>query len=332
MSRKIFAFIDRGFANNISMELIHSELIKLLNTRFTVIYLNEHPNANYDYLFIESIEGLFNHYLKFHNNFKKIIKSDKKFIIQVKHDRKSHNSKWSGTYYELLNKIDANTLIFYHLSEYSQDLYEEKFKSSKHIRIRHPNYFNLPNNVSKDDSRKFLGIKKNQEVFLFFGTPRSYHEVLWLKNSFKNIKCPNKILIANRNMVVGNFFQRQHLKIIFKFTSRVKFYNKKTENEFIQHYLKASDFAFLPRFTDSILNSGLFYLYSSFKLPVIIPQNSVLQKVLKNYNAITVNNFNFQNKKEYLIKANDNYKIIAQSFYNPRKIAFEIFNGLGKFL
>ena len=326
----LIGFINRGFKNNSSWQIIHKELINLLNDNFSIIYLSDDPQALYDCLFIESIDSLFLHYTKNNKHTRIQMLLETKPVIQVKHDRCSHVKSRTHKYYELLNKIDQNTLLFFHLSKYSQSIYQDQFKNALHVKINHPNYFDLPNNIKRIEARNILSLNNNQYVFLFFGTPRNYHEVMWLIKSFLKVKAQKKVLIANRNLYAGNFIQRQILKIVIKFNKHITFYNDKTADKNIQLYLKAADFAYLPRLSKSHLNSGLFFLYSSFKLPVIIPKNSILKNVLNGYKIISEERFNLTNKNVYLKNAEINYSIIKNDAYYPKAIALRIFNTIVK--
>lgn len=326
----IIGFINRGFNSNSSWEIIHKELINLLNDNFSVIYLSNDPKAEYDFLFIDSIYTLLLHYNKYNKYARIQMLLETKPVIQVKHDRFTHVKSRTLKHHKLLNKIDQNTLLFFHLSKFSSSIYQHQFKNALHVQINHPNYLDLPNNIERVDARTFLGLNNQQLVFIFFGTPRNYNEVMWLIKSFLRVKNKQKVLIANRNLFAGNFIQRQILKIIIKFNKHITIFNEKTANKNIQLYLKAADFAYLPRFSESNLNSGLFFLYSSFKLPVIIPENSILKNVLIDYKLISEDSFNLTNKNVYFKNAEINYSIIKNDAYYPKAIALRIFKTIVK--
>jgi hypothetical protein len=317
------AFLDHSFANNSAWQ----EVLRKLTEKFelnndTVYYLCEENPNDFDVILIDSLD----HYLEYLVSLDKetknrfIEKLKVRTVIQIKHDLKSHNTNWDKFGYEN-DLLDENTDCFIHLSNFSLNTFKNKYPKSKHELINHPNYSEIPDTIKKEEARKILKIPESSVVFLFFGTPRNYQEIKWMIDFFSKVPLKDKFLIANRNILVGDFLQRQRIRLTLMFNPKIKQYNEKTEDKNIQLFMRCADYGLIPRFSPSTLNSGIFFLKTRFSLPVIIPSSSILKIVLSNFKFILDRDFDYSKKEQYVLNAIENNKVISQENFSSGYIA-----------
>lgn len=133
-----------------------------------------------------------------------------------------------------------------------------------------------PNEVDRKHSRKKLGIKSKEFVFLYFGQIRPYKGVPELINAFKKLNSSQtKLLILGKpyNNEIADYILEKcnksvNIQTVFKFIS---------DNE-IQIYMNAADVVVLPY--REILTAGAVILAMSFSKPVIAPAIGCIPDVL----------------------------------------------------
>ena len=197
--------------------------------------------------------------------------------------------------------------------EEAKALFIKKYKISKnkiskiHV-IPHGNYINYyPNNISKFEARKKLGLGKNDFVFLHLGFIRKYKGIEKIIDAFKDLEIENKKLL-----IVGKILdikEEKKIKEKIKNLNGVYFFPYFVKEEDMQIFYNASDVVVFS-FKD-ILTSGSVICAMGFKKPLILPYLGCLKEIPK------INFFyNFSNKAEL--------KKCMEEAYKNRKILEEI--------
>lgn len=187
---------------------------------------------------------------------------------------------------------DMADLVVHHCErsiELTRSIYSNFTPQKKSIIIPHGNYFGYPNNISRREARRRLGISNDDFVFLHFGLIRAYKGLNTVIEAFKKINIKNKKLI-----VAGSFlgiptlktrFQFKWLKLTSCFNRSIFLFLKTIPNNEIQVFLKACDAVVLGHKTG--LNSGVAILGMSFGRIVIGPDIGCIGEVLrKGYNIV----------------------------------------------
>ena len=113
-------------------------------------------------------------------------------IVLTMHNEKSHsNNPNKNELYKIVYSF-ADGVI--HLGNHSFNKAKDKNKK-KHVIIPHSLYENLPNNITKTQSRNILGIPKRKMLVACFGEIRNNDEYNLILQSFKKLKLKNKSLL-----------------------------------------------------------------------------------------------------------------------------------------
>jgi glycosyltransferase involved in cell wall biosynthesis len=173
---------------------------------------------------------------------------------------------------KFLTKIGLrNASMFLALSKNVEEELERFAKGKKIFRSELPIYdcYKSDDQPEISDLISQLGIKKDDEVILFFGYIRKYKGLDILLKAFPKIleKLPNTFLL-----VVGEFYDNpdSYFKLIeeLKIMERVKVINQFVPNEEVAKYFLASDVVVLPY--RSATQSGILNVAYGFNKPVIV--------------------------------------------------------------
>ena len=172
----------------------------------------------------------------------------------------------------------------------------------KSVIINHGNYIGVyPNKKDRENSKRKLGIDKNDFVFLYFGQIRpnkglsnmikTFHDIT---NEEKNIK----LIIAGKPKPP---LKSGDLKILVQNNRNIILHEKYIKNRDIQSYFNASDIVILP--FENVLTSGSVMLALSFSRPVIVPNIDTLREVIKDsYNGWIYNTNKTHDLKQIIKK------------------------------
>lgn len=188
----------------------------------------------------------------------------------------------------------------YHLGNFSLNYCMEKYPQAQNLLLEHPVYENefkfFP---SKEESLKFLGLKKDYKYVLCMGAFRSKEErnfVIETASKFKNDKviflCPSFYHWQKRRNLVKMFIKIAKY-ICFAIKGRILFPNifftgKNTgnfiSNTTMAYYYGACDVAFIQRL--KILNSGNLPMAFFFAKTVCGPDTGNVGDILKEHRNV----------------------------------------------
>lgn len=134
--------------------------------------------------------------------------------------------------------------------------------------IRHGHYRDAyPNEVSRDEARKRLGIVGNCPTILFFGYIDFYKNVPHLVKVFRQLSAPDYCLVVAgklEQMTIGD-----EILSVCGDDNRIKLFLEYIDPNQVQMYFNAADLVVLP--FKEILNSGSAILALSFDVPILVP-------------------------------------------------------------
>ena len=170
---------------------------------------------------------------------------------------------------------------------FAADRIEELYDPPRPVQmIPHGNYREVfPNDVSRADARRELGIDQDRFVYLFFGNARGYKGVEGLIDAFRAAEVGDALLLLvlrkNERAVtlVAELEQR-----VAGDTSTVLATSPYFAADRFQYYLNAADVAVLP-FT-SVLTSGSAIQALDFGLPLILPRLGCLPELVDDHMGI----------------------------------------------
>lgn len=225
----------------------------------------------------------------------------KSTIVITRHNYHPHSG--SDEAFEELYKIFYRSAhVIHHLGLFSQKEFEERYKGEKfldslqHHIIPHHYFYSYPSTITREDARKLLGITNDKLVMLAFGNIRKMKEQKLIAKAFSQLKAKNKLLLvprwsSNHTNKLNSIIENLNIFGIYYFRQLwQKRFVLKTgflKNEEIQLYFKAADFVFISRI--DTLNSGIPYLHSQFRLPMIGPGIGNITESLKMINGLTFN-------------------------------------------
>lgn len=227
-----------------------------------------------------------------------------KYLVKTKivwtiHNLYSHESKF--THLDKLfrkfisNKIDA--LICHCTEGKKKFLIEYSVPLDKIHIVQHGNYLKCyKNEISKEEARKYLNLKKEDLIFLYFGSIRPYKGVEKLINIFKSLNGHQnaKLLIVGKPMT--NEFKNKLVRISSN-SKNLELELKFIPDEKLQVYFNASD-VFVASHKE-ILTSGAIILAMGFGKAIIAPKLGCISDILNDKGAFLYNS----KKKNGLLKA-----------------------------
>ena len=157
-----------------------------------------------------------------------------------------------------------------------------------HVVIPHQNYASLPNQISRADARKKLGISQNAQVLLVFGAIRSGDtERNLILQAFQNAHVPGKVLLVSRwreklakvRWIRLKYWIRDLTRLYYRLHPAYCFNYSFVREEDAQIYLNACDVLLIPRL--KVLNSGNITLGLTFGKVVVGPDSWDVGELLK---------------------------------------------------
>lgn len=149
----------------------------------------------------------------------------------------------------------------------NQDL--KTFTHKPSVNIVHPIYDNFGDIVSKEESRKHLGLPVHEKIILFFGFIRKYKGLDLLLEAMNN----SSIREANiKLLIAGEFYdnKEEYESIISKYNLANTLYLRTQfiDNSEVKYYLGASDFVIQPY--KHATQSGVTPLAYHFEKPMLV--------------------------------------------------------------
>lgn len=193
-------------------------------------------------------------------------------IVYTAHNILPHNrTKFDFLIYKLVYQI-VNEIIVH--SEYIKNKLVSTFNvSSQKVNvIPHGNFdIYLPKkNISKNDARKILNLKENDDVILFFGYIKEYKGLDTLIKSFpKAAKKNSKLKLLIAGMPENLNLKERYIKLIESLNCKesVLYEFSFIPSDSIALYFSASDLVVLPY--RNIDHSGIIHLSYSFARPIL---------------------------------------------------------------
>jgi hypothetical protein len=183
-----------------------------------------------------------------------------------------------------------------HFAQASIDEFRERYKDTRfvagrppiHVIIPHQNYTTLPNEISRSEARKRLGIPEKASVLLVFGAIRNGDsEKNLIVETFGNLRVPNKLLLvsswretlAKVSWIRLKYWLRDLNRLYYKLHPSYNFNYGFVEEKDAQTYLNAADVLFIPRLR--VLNSGNITLGMTFGRVVVGPDSWDVGELLR---------------------------------------------------
>ncbi len=221
--------------------------------------------------------------------------SRRAWLVVTRHVLLPHDARedpaWERMYAMFYSYVDAVA----HFGRASENEFRERYKDlvfsrgrpPVHAVIPHQNYASLPNDISRTEARKQLGIPLDASVMLVFGAIRSDDERDLIVRTFDNVRTPDKALLVSRWREsladvawirlkywirdLSRFYYRMHPRYFFN-------YDFVPESD-TQLYLNAADVLFISRLW--VLNSGNVTLGMTFGRVVVGPNSLDVGEILQ---------------------------------------------------
>lgn len=163
---------------------------------------------------------------------------------------------------------------------YAIGIAEKLFHRTENVHlIPHGNFIDaFPNDMSREDARKLLGIANEQFVYLFFGNARAYKGIENVVDAFCKRAGDDAVLL----LMMRKAFDPSYAEEVEALTAkddRIKVFTSPyfPEREF-QNYINAADISVFP-FAE-VLTSGSAITALSFGCPVILPRLGCLPELI----------------------------------------------------
>lgn len=147
----------------------------------------------------------------------------------------------------------------------------------RHAVVPHHNYSSLPNDITRAEARRQLGIPAGAWVMLVFGAIRSEEERQLILDTFDRVTTKGKLLLVSRwrenlrdiSWIRLKYWVRDLTRLYYKLHPAFNFNYCFVEEADTQLYLNAADVLFIPRLW--VLNSGNITLGMTFGRVVVGP-------------------------------------------------------------
>jgi glycosyltransferase involved in cell wall biosynthesis len=206
-------------------------------------------------------------------------------MVWTVHNTVSHDTLFPQVETALSARIAACAHVVHLHSEKSLDEVTVSFPvPAEKVRIsRHGHYIGAyPDYVGREAARDSLGIKKEEDVILFFGQIRPYKGVEVLIAAFRRLLVDRphcRLVLAGKaefNPLDGaglNLFER----------SRVLYVGRFIDDSELQLFFRAADIATYPY--QKILTSGSLLLALSYGVPAVVPRIGMTAELLDGRDA-----------------------------------------------
>lgn len=202
-------------------------------------------------------------------------------IVCTVHNLHPHGQK-TPLYEQFYNLVYEHCHGIIHLGEASIEAVTANYglPNKKHVVIPHGNYNCFPNEISKGEARRRLGVRSDDLVYLSFGAIRSHEEAELILNGFNGLTYRSKRLFIAGRMPWPEKRNRQWLMLKWNLARpRIRLFEGWIPNHEVQLYLNASDIVIIPRI--DALNSGNVALAFTFGKVVVGPDIGVIGEVLR---------------------------------------------------
>ncbi|MCS3638159.1 glycosyltransferase family 4 protein [Salinibacter ruber] len=233
-----------------------------------------------------------------------IVKASGRKIVWTVHNKYNHEKKFKvidrGVSIILSRIADRMTVECEKAKEVVSSLYLMRNKKKIKV-IPEGNYIKgYPDNISRDEAQKEVGVSTSKLVYLFFGQIREYKGVPHLIKSFRQIRDKQVDLL-----IAGKPYNENLKDKVVSLSSkdyRVKSFLKFIPDSKIQVYFNAADVVVLP-YRD-ILTSGTVMLAMSYAKPVVAPKIGCIPRLLHKQTELLYQNSvtNLQNSLQQCIK------------------------------
>ena len=181
-----------------------------------------------------------------------------------------------------------------HFAQASVDEFRKRYAATKfvhgppeHAIVPHHNYMSLPNQISRSEARRRLGIAENSRVMLVFGAIRNDEERDLILTTFQGLRQKHKILLVSKwretlakvSWIRLKYWLRDLNRLYYRWHSSYKFNYGFVEEVDTQLYLNAADVLFIPRL--KVLNSGNITLGMTFGKVVVGPDSWDVGQLLR---------------------------------------------------
>jgi hypothetical protein len=209
-------------------------------------------------------------------------------LVHTRHVQEPHvriDEEFQKLYKTVFSYCDAVAHFAHYSIQHFKEFYPE-FNHVNHVVIPHQNYSSLPNEVSRKEARKRMGITNNAKVMLVFGMVKEREKQL-ITTAFNAIEGPDKVLLAPGWKVPRRAIKWIRLREwVYKFDLWRTKQNEtfRTNLGFVQetdaqYYLNATDILLIPRIDE--LNSGNITLGFTFGLVVTGRDGGDIGEILK---------------------------------------------------
>ena len=166
------------------------------------------------------------------------------------------------------------------IAEFKERYHDNNWVRSRepiHAVIPHHNYCSLPNQVTREEARRTLGISSQAKVMLVFGAIRNEAEKKLILQTFSQLKLDGKLLLVSRwkeqlrriSWIRLKYWVRDLTRLYYQLHPSYHFNYGFVEEADTQNYLNAADVLFIPRLW--VLNSGNITLGMTFARFVVGP-------------------------------------------------------------
>jgi beta-1,4-mannosyltransferase len=144
--------------------------------------------------------------------------------------------------------------------------------------VPHPHYIGVyPNSMTRDESRRILGLRSTDIVFASVGGIRPNKGLDQLIDAFSSMHGDNlRLVIAGRPWPPARYVEELFRKAVTD--QRITLHLRELKDDEFQIYLSAADIAVYP--FRSILTSGSVILAMSFGKPVVVPAVGCLPELV----------------------------------------------------
>jgi len=204
-------------------------------------------------------------------------KKKKAKVIAVVHNAKPHEKRPGDNFFTkyLFNKCDG----FISLSSTVLNDISNFTSSTNKIFVPHPVYDIFGKIITKSEARKFLDLKEDEKIILFFGIIRKYKGLELLLKSMATDKLKNLKL---KLLVAGEFYedQEKYFELIknLGLKDNVQIVNKFIENDNVKYYFCASDIVVQPYLHAT--QSGVTQIAYNFERPMLVTRVGGLAEIV----------------------------------------------------
>jgi len=203
-------------------------------------------------------------------------------LLWTVHNLIPHDARYVDLELELRNAVSDAADLVHVMSGATADAVapDTVLDPAKTVLVPHPNYRGCyADHVTREAARLALGIEPDELVFVLFGAVKPYKGLDGLLDAFDDAR--PRLGRQARLIVAGQPDGSDEAR---RFVDRCTVHPdvlvapKRIPSEHVQHYLRAADVGLAPY--DRVLNSGAVLLYTSFDLPVVVPDAPTVRESL----------------------------------------------------